>query len=124
MEHDPCGKQNKIWNMLRSRKKPINKTVQVNSVDQETFTHFKTMHKEQFENQEEYGQDEENNPSETNDEDISVTSEEVKTYISKLKNGKSPGTDNIPNELKMKYGGPDIIKEITIFQNIPRTPIE
>lgn len=70
MEYNLYGGQKKIWNMLRSRKKPINETVQVNTIDRETWTtHLKTIYREQLENQGENYQDEENISNETNDDD-------------------------------------------------------
>ena len=43
-----------------------------------------------------------------------VLEEEVEEAVRSLKGGKSPGIDNIPAEL-IKYGGPEMIKALTII---------
>ncbi|XP_044749780.1 uncharacterized protein LOC123310377 [Coccinella septempunctata] len=102
MEHDLYGGQRKIWNMLRKRKKPVNEEVVINAIDQEIWVKY-------FENLYDTGNDDNNeletqdppSPYETGDQ---ITLEELQNALKKPKNRKSPGTDQIPNEL-LKYGG-------------------
>jgi hypothetical protein len=47
-------------------------------------------------------------------EDDTPTLEEVRRAVNKLKNGKSPGSDEIPGEL-IKYGGEDLLLQIHIL---------
>jgi hypothetical protein len=62
----------------------------------------------------------------TNEEDSAPTIE-VEMAIQKLKNYKSPGTDNIPVGL-FKYGGNELVKHLhTIIKDIwqkEKTPME
>ena len=57
----------------------------------------------------------------SNEDSLTILEYEVRNVIVTLKNGKSPGPDNIPSEL-LKYGGERIIKIFTtICQQIWKT---
>ncbi|KAH1004457.1 hypothetical protein HUJ05_005266 [Dendroctonus ponderosae] len=89
--------QKKIWNMLRKRKKPVNEEVVISAIDQETWaTYFENLYDNNSKNSDDT---EIENPSSTGEQEESITLGEVQTAIQRLKNRKSPGTDNIPNEL-------------------------
>lgn len=50
-----------------------------------------------------------------------ITNQAVEEAIQKLKNRKSPGPDEIPNEL-LKYGGPQLSNELkSLFNRILNT---
>lgn len=118
MEHDLYGCQKRIWNMLRKRKKNVTEEVQMNNITTETWTtYYQNLYSNCTDNREEQRQE----YQETYDEGDAITMEEVQTAVQQLKNRKSPGTDNITNEM-IKYGGREIHQEITkLFQNIIRT---
>ena len=40
--------------------------------------------------------------------------EEIEEAVKQMKNGKSPGVDNIPGEL-IKNGGPEVINALTVI---------
>lgn len=49
-------------------------------------------------------------------DDTTVEEQDITAALRRVKNRKSPGQDNIPNEL-LKYGGDSLITEITSLVN-------
>lgn len=87
----------------------------VNAISQETY--FENL----YDNNENNDELEIENPPSLYDQEENITLEGLQTAINKLKNRKSLGIDNIPNEL-LKYGGPEIDKELTrLYEKIKRT---
>lgn len=117
MEHDLYGAQRKIWGMLRNRRKEIAEYTKTVQIDEETWVeHFTKLHNTRR------GQDRDRHIEEDgNTETSEITIQMVKEAIKNLKNRKSPGQDEIPNEL-LKYGGPKLVKELTtLFNKITTT---
>lgn len=71
----------KVWNMLRNRNKTLNGKVIIKNIKLETSTTKTTTIQSEFL------------------EKKHITEQETNHNIKTLKNGKSIGTDNIPNEL-------------------------
>lgn len=108
MEHDLYGGQKKVWNMLRTRKKPINEQVRnTKMTPEEWILHYENL----------YGQPDEHNRGQEvmiNIEDNGtemITLQEVQAGIRWLKNRKALGIDKIANKM-IKYGGINVEKEI------------
>jgi hypothetical protein len=104
IERDLSGAQRKIWNMLRKQKKPVTEYIQTNKITIEEWENY-------FVNL--FGNNTQRTAAVEEGErsEVVLTSTEVKMAIKKLKNRKSPGIDEIPNEL-IKYGGVKIMEEI------------
>ncbi|KAJ4430890.1 hypothetical protein ANN_19481 [Periplaneta americana] len=106
MEKDLYGEQRRVWTILKNRRKPINEYLQVPSIEpQQWRTHFKKLY------------DNENNEPEIslveNDDEIitPIPIQLIQEMTGKLENRKSPGVNNISNEI-INYGGQPPIQEI------------
>ncbi|XP_057671223.1 uncharacterized protein LOC130902950 [Diorhabda carinulata] len=98
MEHDLYGGQKKIWNMIRKRKKPINEEVVINFINQETWAaHFEII----YDNNGSRDEEEIANPPSPNEQEETITLEEVQTTIKKLKNRKSPDLKQAFDRVKL-----------------------
>ncbi|XP_057671969.1 uncharacterized protein LOC130903737 [Diorhabda carinulata] len=117
MENDLYGGQKKIWNMIRDIKRPINE-----------YIHTKTITLKEWERyfHELYGDTVTSQPTEQKQENISGEGEDIQQQLiskdkseatmRKMKNRKSPGLDNINNEL-LKYGGNELIDQMHVMFN-------
>lgn len=113
MEHDLYGGQKKVWNMLRNLQKPLNEAVSFSKIStSEWETYFKDL----------YGSNDNNTLeletslaiSGTQHPEINI--DEVTKTVTKLKNRKSPGIDQITNEM-IKYGGKECWSELCKLYN-------
>jgi endonuclease/exonuclease/phosphatase family metal-dependent hydrolase len=113
MEKDLYGAQKKVWKMLRNRKKPINELIQTKSITIEQWeSYFKELYNDNSEK---------STKTLPTNEKVEITETETARAIKKLKNRKSPGIDNIPNEL-IKYAGTSLATEINrLFNKILET---
>lgn len=50
----------------------------------------------------------------TREEGVNIEQQYIQEALTKLRNRKSPGKDDIPNEL-LKYGGQVLIQELTVL---------
>ncbi|KAK9881036.1 hypothetical protein WA026_014379 [Henosepilachna vigintioctopunctata] len=110
LDTDFYGIQKQIWRLLRQQKKEVNELVEAKHIEESKWIKYLT---------ELYQNDnlEDNQPINiTISDDITITSEDVRETLSKLKNHKSPGHNQIPNEL-LKYGGEILISQITSLSN-------
>lgn len=107
MESDFYGLQKQMWRLIRSQRKEITELVESNKIDEKTWVKYLT---ELF--KADINTDDENAPTIMVEDETSVSYLEVEKAIRQLKNRKSPGLDQIPNEL-LKYGGDRLTKEIT-----------
>lgn len=119
MESDLYGSQRKIWNMLRNRKKQVNELIQLPEITKDVWEkHFTQL----FETQEtEEVNEEEHSCSNEKDPEAEIALEDIIKAVQKLKTRKSPGPDQISNEM-IKFGGSAAIKEIhKLFKKILMT---
>lgn len=112
MERDMYGSQRRIWGMLRRNKQEIKDTVQTNKITIDQWeTYFKNLYRETEQIEQPIIDTEDDN-------NIELTIEMIEDNFKSLKNRKSPGPNEITNEM-LKYGGPNLQKEIlAFFQNI------
>lgn len=108
MDYDMYGAQRKVWKMLKNRKKPVNEYVQTKGVPLEQWEKY---FRDLYDAQEIEGPEVHETPPNALFENA-----EIKQKLTKLKNRKAPGTDNIPNEF-LKYGGKELINKLTILFN-------
>lgn len=113
MKRDLYGGQRKVWNMLRNRRKPINDYIQISKITKKEWeTYFKKLYTNTND------KDEGNQTAERTEEgEWLVTREMLTKTVTKLKNRKSPGVDNITNEM-IKYGGSALMDELLRFYNM------
>lgn len=110
LESDFYGQQKQMWRFIRQQRKEVNELVGTNQIEESTWIEYLT---ELFRGD----STQENGPQNiTINESTTITAEEVKETLKKIKNRKSPGQDGIPNEL-LKYGGESLVTEITSLAN-------
>ena len=104
MQHDLYGGQRRIWNFIRSQKKPVNEQIVVNITPEEWTNHLKSL----------YNTEEQADlcTITNNIDNYIINKTEITTTTNKLKNRKSPGPDKITNEM-LKYGGDELMIELS-----------
>ena len=111
MEHDIYRAQKKVWKMINKNKKEMNEFVSKNKITIEEWEDF-------FGNLYTSTICPNVEPLAQKIDDIFFSTEEIEKEVKTLKNRKSPGHDNISNEM-LKYGGGELVLKITqMFQNI------
>ncbi|XP_048520755.1 uncharacterized protein LOC125503830 [Dendroctonus ponderosae] len=112
-EHDLYGGQKRIWNMLRNRKRPVNEYIQISKISTEDWEkHFEQL----YPNKEENTETKETPTNEETPPTWQIPIEKIKQTATALKNRKSPGIDEITNEM-IKYGGDALMDELKDFYN-------
>ena len=110
MERDIYGAQKKVWKLIWRIKNEVNKFVTNNKINIDEWENF---FREQYKGT--------TNHSELTfvvNEDIPLSKEEIEKELWPLKNRKSPGPDNISNEM-LKNGGIELTLHLTqLFQQI------
>jgi len=110
MEHDIYGAQKKVWKLIRGTKKEVNELVINNKI---TINEWEKFFRELYR-----GTSDDLEPKLNIREDISISKEDIERELRSLKNRKSPGPDDIFNEM-LKYGGTELTFQLTqLFQQI------
>lgn len=107
MESDFYGLQKQIWRFIRTQRKEINELVETNHIAKETWINYLS---ELFKSEE--IEVEINTPEIVTNDNVQIETSDINIALRKMKNRKSPGQDDIPNEL-LKYGGPCLIQQLT-----------
>ena len=96
--------------MLRNLKKPVNEFVNFSNVSIATWEkYFTELYSEEHENTETVF-------NENSDCQYEISADDVQLAVAKLKNRKSPGPDEITNEM-LKYGGETLCAELALLFN-------
>lgn len=112
LEHDIYGLQKEIWRFIRGQRKEINEIIEISHIQENQWIKYL---KEMYADQTDVLSP--TNPITTiTEETIVITEQEVEETIKTLKNRKSAGHDEIPNEL-LKYGGKPLIHQLTKLIN-------
>lgn len=121
MERDLYGSQRKIWNMLRNRKKHVNKLIQLPEATKNIWeNHFTQLYETQ---ETEEINEEEHSCNKEEDPEVEIALEDIIKAVQKLETRKSPGPDQISNEM-IKFGGNAAIKEIhKLFKKVFMTNV-
>lgn len=116
MEHDLYRGQKKIWNTLRNRRRAVNEYIQITTITTEKWEeYFRNLYGNmQLTSQQTVGAP---NAICTPLDSWQISKDSIETTIHKLKNRKSPGPDNIANEL-LKYGGSALLEENYILYSV------
>ena len=107
MESDFYGLQKQIWCFIGTQRKEINELVETNHIARESWIDYLS---ELYKSEE--IEVELNTPEIMTNDNVQIEAADIITSLRKLKNRKSPGQDDIPNEL-LKYGGQSLIQQLT-----------
>ncbi|XP_065172605.1 uncharacterized protein [Atheta coriaria] len=117
MESDFYGLQKDIWKFIRRQRSDLNEIIKAEAIDDDTWSKYlSTLYSS---NIAEVPTDNTRNiPDIRSIEVTNIDQDDVTNALRNLKNRKSAGRDQIPNEL-LKYGGTALIEELTkLFSKI------
>ncbi|GJQ72852.1 hypothetical protein Trydic_g1501 [Trypoxylus dichotomus] len=96
MERYMCENQRKIWGKLNRNKMEIKDTVQTNKINAEGWrTYFGNLYKDNKEGKQPLIEEDEEQGA-----NIELTQTTIKIILKQLQNRKSPGSDEITNNMK------------------------